>query len=335
MVPPVTQDAQLIKDLYDLIFIIAVIVFVLVEGLLIYTAIRFRRRSADEMPEQVHGSRTLELLWTIIPAIVVAVIFGFAVDTMYRMTASGTIANPVSHVHAIGDVQARRRVEAAQPVDLVINVTGRQWVWQFKYPGEAGVLTNETLVIPAGKNVRLDMTSADVIHAWWMPNFGPMIYVNPGEVSYVWIDVPEDKAGEYIGQCNVYCGAAHANMLSRVRVLPQAEYDAWYAEQAGAASGELLAGDPERGMNTFMNGPCTACHSIEGTKAQGKVAPRTLTNFASYPTIAQVEGFTNNTENLKSWLKDPQAHKPGTTMPNLNLKPQEIEDLAAYLETLK
>lgn len=335
MVPPVTHDAQLIKDLYDLIFVIAVLVFVFVEGLLIYTAIRFRRRRADEMPEQVHGSRTLELLWTIIPAIIVAVIFGFAVDTMNRMTAAGTISNPVAHVHAINDVAARRRVEAAQPVDLVIDVTARQWVWQFKYPGDAGVTANETLIIPAGKNVRLDMTSADVIHAWWMPNFGPMIYVNPGELSYVWINVPEEHIGQYIGQCNVYCGAAHANMLSRVRVVSQADYDAWYAEQAGTLTGELQAGDPERGMNFFMNGPCTACHSIEGTKAEGKVAPRTLTNFASYPTIAQVDGFTNNIENLKSWLKDPQAHKPGTQMPNLNLKPQEIEDLAAYLSTLK
>jgi cytochrome c oxidase subunit 2 len=238
-------------------------------------------------------------------------------------------------VHAINDTTARRRVESAQPVDLVINVTGRQWVWQYQYPGEAGVIVNETLVVPAGKTIRLDMTSADVIHAWWMPNFGPMIYVNPGELSYVWFNVSEDNAGEYIGQCNVYCGAAHANMLSKVRVLPQAEYDAWYAEQAGQNTGTLQAGDPERGMNTFMNGPCTACHSIEGTKAQGKVSPRTLTNFASYPTIAQVEGFDNNAENLKSWLKDPQAHKPGTQMPNLNLKPQEIEDLTAYLLTLE
>lgn len=335
MVPPVTQDAQLIKNLYDLIFILAVIIFVFVEGLLIYTAIRFRRRSPDEMPKQVHGSRTLELIWTVVPAIIVAVIFWLAMDTMSKMTAAGTTANPVAHVHAINDSAARRRVEAAQPVDLVINVTGRQWVWQFKYPGDAGVIANETLVVPAGKNIRLDMTSADVIHAWWVPYFGPMIYVNPGELSYVWFNVPEDKAGEYQGQCNVYCGVSHANMLIKVRVLPQADYDKWYAEQAAANSGTVQAGDPQRGHDFFMTGPCTACHSIAGTPAQGKVAPRPLTQFATYPTIAQVEGFTNNADNVKKWLKDPQAHKPGTAMPNLNLTAQQIEDLAAYLETLK
>ncbi len=332
MLPPVTTDARLIFDLYNLTFIFAVITFVLVEALLIIAVIRFRRRRDDELPEQVHGNRTLELLWTIIPSIVIAVIFGFAVDTMTRMTARGTFSNPVAHVHAIGDQEARRRVERAQPVDMVIEVVGRQWVWQYKYPGREEVTTAETLIVPANKNIRLDMTAADVIHAWWMPELGPMIYVNPGEMSYVWFNVPP---GEYIGQCNVYCGVAHANMISRVRALPQAEFDAWYAEQAAKVSVATEPGDPARGMELFMNSTCIACHYIEGTKAQGKVAPRDLTRFATYPTIAQVDGLENNADNLRQWLKNPQALKPGTAMPNLNLKAQEIEDLVAYLLTLK
>lgn len=332
MVPPVTYDAKLIYDLYNLILIFAVLTFVFVEGLLIYSAIKFRRRNADEMPNQIHGSRTLELAWTIIPAILVAVIFGFSVDTMSRMTARGTLSNPVSNVHAINDTEAMRRVEQAQPVDLVIDVTGRQWIWQFKYPGNDGVTTNEELVVPANQNIRLDMTAADVIHAWWMPQFGPMIYVNPGQISHVWFNVPP---GEYIGQCNVYCGLSHAKMYSRVKALPQAEYDEWYAQQAAANSTPTGPGDVQAGMQTFMNGPCIACHYIEGTKAQGRVAPRELTNFASYPTIARVEGFTNNAENLAKWLRDPQTVKPGTAMPNLNLKAQEIANLVAYLESLK
>jgi len=131
MVPPVTRDAQLINDLYNVILIFAIITFVLVEGLLIYSVVKFRRRRADEMPHQIHGSRELELAWTIIPAIVIAVIFGLSVDTMSRMTARGTLSNPVAHVHAINDVEARRRVERAQPVDLVIEVIGRQWIWQY------------------------------------------------------------------------------------------------------------------------------------------------------------------------------------------------------------
>jgi cytochrome c oxidase subunit 2 len=332
MLPPATQDAQLIYDLYNLILIFAVIVFVLVEGLLIYSAIRYRRRSADEMPKQVHGSRALELLWTIVPAIVVAVIFGLTIDTMSKMTARGPLAAPVAHVHAINDREALRRVSAAQPVDLVIQVTGRQWVWQYKYPGDVEVITNEEVIVPADTNIRLEMTSADVIHAWWMPELGPMLYVNPGQLSHVWFNAP---AGDYIGQCNQYCGVAHANMLSKVKVLPKADYEAWYAQQVAANSTATEPGNAEAGMEYFMNGACIACHYIEGTKAQGKVAPRALTNFASYPTIAEVDGLTNNAENLAKWLKDPQALKPGTAMPNLNLRAQDIANLVAYLETLK
>jgi cytochrome c oxidase subunit 2 len=332
MLPPVTQDAKLIYDLYNLIFVFAVAVFVLVEGLLIYSVIKFRRRRSDEMPQQTHGSRGLELLWTIAPAIVVAVIFGMAVDTMGKMTARGALSAPVAHVHAINDQEAWRRVNSAQPVDLVINVTGRQWVWQFKYPGDAEVITNEELIVPANTNIRLDMTSADVIHVWWMPELGPMLYVNPGQMSHVWFNAP---AGDYFGQCNQYCGVAHANMLSRVKVLPQEEYDEWFAGQAAASSTAARPGNAQAGMDFFMNGPCIACHSIEGTKAQGKVAPRPLTRFASYPSIAQVEGFVNAPENLAKWLKDPQAVKPGTAMPNLNLGAQNIADLVAYLESLQ
>jgi cytochrome c oxidase subunit 2 len=284
------------------------------------------------MPNQVHGSRTLELLWTIVPAIVVAMIFGFTVDTMSNMTASGSLSNPVAHVHAVNDKEAWQRVARAQPVDLVINVLARQWVWQFNYSGGDNVSASGQLIVPANRNIRLDMTSADVVHAWWVPELGPMLYVNPGEASHVWFNAP---AGEYLGQCNVFCGAAHATMLSKVTVLPEAEYDEWYAKQAAANTAPVAEGNVEAGKNFFMNGPCIACHFIEGTKAQGKVAPRPLTVFATYPTIGQVDGFTNNAENVRKWLTNPQAIKPGTQMPNLNLKPQDMANLAVYLETLK
>jgi cytochrome c oxidase subunit II len=242
MLPSATQDAKLISDLYNLIFIFAVITFVLVEGLLIYSAVKFRRRSEAEMPAQDHGSRTLELMWTVIPALLVSVIFGLSVDTMSKLTGTGSLSNPVPHTHAITDSEARRRVENAQPVDLVIDVTGRQWVWQFKYPGNEGVTASEELVLPVGKRVRLDMTAADVIHAWWIPQLGPMIYVNPGEMSYVWIDV--NTPGTYKGQCNMYCGAAHANMLARVRVVTQSEFDDWYAKQSASNGTQTTASKP-------------------------------------------------------------------------------------------
>jgi len=336
MLEPASHDARLIKDLYDVIFYIAVGVFLLVEILLIYAAAKFRRKSANEMPVQVHGNTNMELLWTIVPAIVIAIMFFMTLNTMDRMSAAGAAGSPIARTHAIGDLVAEKRVKEAQPVDLAIEVTGRQWFWIFNYnSGELTTDTNrgEPLIIPANKNIRLDMTSGDVIHAWYMPQFGPMRYVNPGEKSYVFFNVPP---GDYMGQCNVYCGLRHAYMLSHIRALPEEEYNKWYAEQTGAANATAGPGDPARGKEIFTNtGPCKACHFIEGTTAQGRVAPREMTHFAGYPTIAQVEGFANNPENLAKWLKDPQSIKKGTAMPNNNLKPQEIADLVAFLETLK
>jgi cytochrome c oxidase subunit II len=350
MLPPATSDAQVIKSLYDGVFIFAIITFVLVEGLLLISAFKFQRRRADDAPVQVHGNNAAELTWTIIPAIVVAIVFGMSIDAVGKLTGHGSSAAPVARVHALTDAASALRVADTEKVDLVIEVTGRQWFWQYAYKGDAQITGDSNdgpdgkpkpLVIPAGKRVRLDLTAADVIHAWWVPQFGSMIYVNPGERSYIFI---KDVApGLYIGQCNVFCGARHAYMLSPVLVLPEAEYDAWLKAQAaeqGAATGPVVAGDPAKGKLLFLGEGtdgqiCWTCHVIEGTKAVGKTAPREMTKFAEYPTIAQIDGFANTPENLKKWLTDPQGVKPGTAMPNLQLKPQQVEDLIAYLTSLK
>ncbi|HQV68922.1 MAG TPA: cytochrome c oxidase subunit II [Thermoflexales bacterium] len=337
LVPPATQDTANINQLFVIIYILSAIVFVIVEGLLVVTAIRFRRRPGnDAMPIQVHGNNTAELAWTVIPALLIASIFALSVSTYNKLIANGSDNNLVPHVHAIGDTRTQQRVERAQQVDLVIKVTGRQWFWQFTYPDPNVTLDSNNggaVIVPAGRNVRLDMTSADVVHAWWTPALGTMIYVNPGEMSYVWFNT---QPGEYWGQCNAFCGVAHAKMLSLVKVIPADEWDKWYKGQQDAnANKPLQPGDPERGKTAFLTGPCVACHTIAGTAAQGKVAPREMTKFAAYPTIAQVDGFAVNHDNLVKWLTNPPAVKPGTAMPNLTLKKQEIEDLAAYLLTLK
>jgi cytochrome c oxidase subunit II len=346
MLPPATTDAALIKSLYDAVYVFAVITFIFVEGLLLVTALKFRRQSANEAPVQVHGNNTAELVWTIIPAIVVAIVFFMAMDVNGRLLGRGTEQNPIAMVHAIGDRASEVRVRDAAEVDLVVEVTGRQWFWQYTYKGDKEITwdsnNDQPLKLPAGKRIRLELTAADVIHAWWVPQFGPMNYVNPTEKSYIFID--NVAPGKYAGQCNVYCGVRHAYMQNNVEVLPEAEFDAWLNEQAVvqgvAGSAPVQAGDPARGKAIFMgegagSQVCWTCHSIDGTKAVAKVAPRTLNGFTAYPTIAQVDGFENNPENLKKWLSNPQAVKPGTAMPNLLLKPQQIEDLIAYLATLK
>lgn len=327
LVPPASQDAQVINNLYLLLYVLSAVVFLLVEGLIVYSVVKFRRRSANEAPAQIHGNTRLEILWTVLPMILVASIFLMAVDTMGRLQATGSFNNPLSHVHGINDQAAIKRVEEAKQVDMVIKVTARQWVWQFKYP-DGNVTVNGQLVVPADKTIRLDMVTADVIHSWWVPAFGGMIDVNPGEESNFWFKVP---AGTYTGQCTQFCGLAHAQMIATVKVLPQDQYDAWYKQQTDANSAPVSAGDAARGEQFFMNGPCVSCHTIDGTKAQGKVAPRPLTHFATYDKIAQV--IPNTSENVTKWLHNPQDVKPGTQMPNLGLKPQDIADLVAFLES--
>ncbi len=344
MLPPATLDAKVIKSLYDSVYIFAVIAFVLVEGLLIVAAFKFRRKSADEMPVQNHGNNAAELTWTVIPALVVAGVFGMAVQASGELTGRGSAANQVSVVHAMGDKAAQARVEDAAKVDLVIQATGHQWFWDWTYKGDLEVIgnsnNNQPLIIPAGKRIRMELTAADVIHAWWVPQLGPMIYVNPGERSYIFID--NVAPGDYAGQCNVYCGLRHALMQNYVKVLPEAEFDAWLQTTYTAQNpgGEPKPGVAEEGKKIFLGEssnarPCWTCHKVAGTKAQGAVAPRDMTQYANYPTIAQVDGLVNNAENLRKWLKDPQSLKKGTAMPNLNLKDQEIEHLIAYLQSLK
>lgn len=350
--PTITQDAKAISDLYNFIFIFAVLMFVLVEGLLVFTAVRFRRRAANEAPVQVHGNSIAELTWTVLPGALVAVIFALTVNTMSQLTASGGLSNPVAHVHAIGDREAQARVERAQKVDLVVEVTGKQWFWAYDYTDYDGLgafglssgMANagDELVVPAGKNVRLDMTSDNVIHAWWVPSLGGMRYVNPGDRSYVWFNIPDTgKPQVFEGQCNVYCGKDHALMLARVKALPEAEFRQWYSATAALKNQppDFAKGDAARGKELLVNGVCASCHLIEGTKAQGKVAPRALTNFVSYGTIAQLPASNPkaaiNAQNLYEWLKNPQAVKPGTAMPNNKLSNRDAVDLVTYLLTLK
>lgn len=256
LVPTVTADAIAINSLYSITLFLAVIVFLIVQGLLIYAAAKFKRKHANEIPVQDHGNMKLELFWTVVPAFVVIMLFFLSVNTLAQMSGTGTSASPINNVHKVGDDNARRRIEEAKRTDMVIEIDGRQWFWQYKYVKDGvrhSSQDNGELIIPEGKVIRLDMQSRDVLHAWWVPSFGGNLYVNPGEMSYVWIDRP--PKGYYIGQCNAYCGLQHAQMLSRVKVVSQVEFDTWVklkkAEQGGVAAEN---GDAQRGAQIYVDG---------------------------------------------------------------------------------
>lgn len=194
-----------IVSIYAVVFWMAMFVLAVVGGLLVYAAIRFRRKDESE-PAQIHGNARLELAWTIFPLLVLLVIFTLTFTNMDY-------------------------VRNGPPGQLTIAVTGQQFAWTYTYPN--GFRTGD-LRIPAGEVIRLDVTSKDVLHSFWAPRLGGQIYALPGQVNHGWLEA--NRPGTYYGQCNELCGAGHAIMLVKVIVLSQADYDRWYASVKPQAS---------------------------------------------------------------------------------------------------
>lgn len=300
-----SSNQDRIWDVYNILWIGAAVVFVLVEGLLVYTLIKFRGKpkTAHGRPVPVHGNTRLEILWTIIPAIVLVVI---AVPTL----------------QVLAELEDRPETDENA---LEVSVIAHQFYFEFRYD-EQGIGTTNELHIPADRKVDLTMTSNDVIHALWAPRLGGKVDSVPGRLNHMWLEAK--NPGEYEGQCAEFCGVGHGNMRFKVVVHEEADFLAWVDEQQNPAPG----GDVAAGEAFFANGPCAGCHTIDGTAAAGTLGPN-LTHFASQEQIAGV--LENTEENLKTWLANPPAVKPGTIMPNLNLNQKQIDDLTAYLLTLE
>lgn len=304
---PRGDNSSAIATLFAVVLAIAVVVFVIVEGLLLWSAWRFRHRPTDTgEPKQIHGNTRAEIAWTIAPAIIVVVLFVLALQTQQTLDAKPA---PLSD-------------------QLTVKVIGHQFWWEYEYP-DYGILTATDLVIPAGKVVNLEITSIDVIHSFWIPQLNGKTDAFPNRINRSWIKA--DQPGTFYGQCAELCGPSHANMRAVVVVKTPAEFDAWVAAQQ-AVPGPAAA-DVATGEQVFLSGACIGCHQVNGTAAVGKVGPN-LTHIASRTSLAG--GMFNLTEgNLKRWLKNPADLKPGSLMPNLNLTDSEIDALTAYLLSLK
>ncbi|MGI8554229.1 MAG: cytochrome c oxidase subunit II [Dehalococcoidia bacterium] len=280
------------------VFWAAAVVFVLVEGMLLYILVRYRDRGDRELPVQVHGHTKLEITWTIVPTLLLA---GVAVPTLFTLIHIDTI-----------------------PKDsMTINVTAHQWWWEFQYP-DGKFTTADEMHIPVNRNIHLILHSNDVIHGFWVPKLAGKTEVIPNHDNEMWIDATE--ANTYSAQCTEFCGEEHALMRFEVIAQPQAEFNSWMVGQQAQAAD---LGHP--GAQTFLKGPCVACHAIGGTAAVGNVGPN-LTHFASR---AWFEEMDNNPDDVAKWLHNPQAVKPGNLMPNYNLSDQDIQSLVGFLEGLK
>jgi cytochrome c oxidase subunit 2 len=192
---------------------IAAVVFVVVSGLVLWSVVRYRRRD-DELPEQTHGNNTLELVWTLIPTLLVGVLI-------------------------VATVQAQDKVLRRSPEELPIKVTGFQWSWQFDYPDGVRVVgqpkQRPTMVVPVGRPIRIELSSADVVHSFYIPKTLFKRQAIPGFPSH--FDLTFDQVGTYPGQCAQFCGVAHADMLFDVKVVSQSEYESWLRANRAARSG--------------------------------------------------------------------------------------------------
>ncbi|MFP3387190.1 cytochrome c oxidase subunit II [Brevibacillus sp. SIMBA_040] len=293
-------------DLMKLSSAIMIGVFVVVMLIFTYVLIRYRKRPGQQgIPKQVEGNHALEILWTVIPFLLLIIM---AIPT-------------VTTGFALGKVYSKE--EAVQ-----VTVTAHQFWWEFEYP-ELGVSTAQDLVLPVGKKVQFNVTSADVMHAFWIPALGGKIDTNPGQENKIWLQA--DKAGIYYGKCAELCGASHALMDFKVEVMEQADFDKWAAGMKGVQSAEPVAAtaaSAAQGQEIF-NKSCLGCHAIAGKG--GKMGPN-LTNFADRERVAGILAHTP--ENIAEWLKDPQKVKPGNNMPNLNLDDAQVKALVDYMSTL-
>ena len=317
-VGPVSRS-QLV--LFYWIFWAAVVVFIVVGAVLAYTSLRFRRKPSDAMPPQTHGHTPMEIAWTIVPALVLAVV---AVPTV--LTIFDNANSP-------------------EPGALTVEAVGRQWWFEFKYPHptdpDEQVVTANELHIPVGEVVNINLASRDVLHSFWIPKIAGKVDMVPNNANTIWIQ--SDEAGEFLGQCAEFCGEAHALMRFRVIAEPREEYDAWLLAQAEPAADaiEPLAAEGQALFEGNAAG-CWACHTISGSaKSRGSVGPN-LTHVASRGLIAA--GIIENDQvGLRTWLTDPCEAKPGNVMctgaavynnPDKSLDEKQISALVAYLRGL-
>jgi cytochrome c oxidase subunit 2 len=297
-------------------FVLAVTgtIFAIVFGLLLYAAIKFRKRANDDLrePLQIYGSDQLELAWTVIPVLIVIVLF---------MTSARVI-------HSVQD--ARR-----PPGTIEVTVIGHQFWWEYRYP-QYGFVTANELHVPVSDPAHptptfLTLLSADTDHSFWIPRLAGKTDLIPNHPNSTWIDPHE--TGLYLGQCAQYCGTQHAKMLLRASVDSRADFDHWVKAQQQIARDETALG-PEaiEGRRVFNATACINCHSIAGTAAEGHFGPD-LTHLMSRETIASGIA-SNNAVELRRWVQNPAAIKPGSLMPSMNLTDKELDEVTAYLLTL-
>ena len=308
---PASTPADNISALSFLVLAVTGAIFLTVLCLLLYAIVRFREKPTSGLgePAQVYGSTQVELAWTVIPVLVIVVLFLATV----RVIASIQNATP-------------------PPGAVEVSVIGHQYWWEYHY-AHSNVVTANELHVPVSNPAHptptfLTLLSADTDHSFWVPRLAGKTDLIPNHPNSTWIDPHE--TGLYLGQCAQYCGVEHAKMLLRVYVQTRDQFDHWLAQQSRPA----VASDAvDAGRRTFESIACVNCHTIRGTAAVGKFGPD-LTHLMSRDTIGAGAAL-NTPANLRRWIQNPNALKPGCLMPAMGLSDSQLDAVTAYMETLR
>jgi cytochrome c oxidase subunit 2 len=302
---PATTD---VVDLYWLMFWIATVILVIVEGGIVASAILFRERPGHQA-KTFHGHTLLEFSWTVIPAMIVIALSVASFRSLDVLSNTGD-------------------------ADMTIDVTGQQWTWVFRYPDD-DLQVSQEVHIPTNTKVRFRLTSTDVLHSFWVPALSGKQDAVPGRDTFIWVMAPEE--GRFLGQCAEFCGLAHADMLLTVVAEPEDRFREWIRTtkefQAGAG------GRLELGRQVAQQ-TCVSCHSFErGRQSTLRAAPNLFDYGSRGPLNAQVKALKNSGDPdwLKKWVSNAPAIKPGVAMPKWEgtLQPAQIEAVVEYLLSLK
>lgn len=312
---PAATPAQSIFDISMLVLGVTLVIFLIVAGLLLYALIRYRHRpgDSDQEPAQIYGSNQIEMSWTVIPILIVVMLF---LSTARVILGTQAIPKPSN--------------------SLDVTVVGHQFWWEYRYP-KLGVVTANELHIPISDPSKplptyLTMSSADTDHSFWVPRLAGKMDVIPNRVNTMWMD--PSVAGLYLGQCAQYCGTQHAKMLLRVYADTPEQFAAWVAQQKKPAQQDFAGNAAAaEGQTVFLHNACINCHAVGGTAATGRFGPD-LTHMASRDTIAS-GAIQNTPENLRKWIDDPNSLKPGSLMPPMHLNSHDLDVITAYLTQLR
>ena len=298
--------ASRVEHFWWLLFGISAAVFLFVTAMIALAVARRRRPSQGDPGREAEaqwGHRFILVSGVVVPAVILSATFGL---TLREMSA---LARPLNRT------------------GLTVGVVGHLWWWEARYPN--GAVTANELHIPVGELVRLELTTADVIHSFWVPQLQTKMDQIPGHTNEMWLQA--DAPGRYRGQCSQFCGLQHAHMIFYVVADTPGDFLAWEARQAEPAAAPRTPAAAS-GLGVFTSSTCAGCHAIRGTSALATVGPD-LTHLADRATLAA--GTIDNTQSeLARWITDPQGVKPGAIMPPTQLSPSDLADLVAYLQSL-